>query len=208
MGPALGWRTIPAMQASTARPSCPSCGIAVTPGYQRCPRCHHELPTSVRFSRIADGGGATSTAALDESQRRWPWYLAGLVILAGAVAVVVIGSSGGRHPAPLPDDPVVEDQPDEPQAGSADDDQVQAPPPSRPDPGPIGDRLARNLARVRLYATVEVIADTVEIWSSFCADPGIPGLVAEVAPDLRDAGVITVRCRALHGAEQWSRPLP
>ncbi len=145
--------------------------------------------------------------ALDEPQRRWPWYLAGLAILAGAAAVVVIGSSRASHAAPLPDDPVVEDQPDVPQAGSDDDVPVQ-PPPARPDPGPIGDRLARNLARVRLYATVEVIADTIEIRSSFCADPGVPGLIAEVAPDLEDAGVITVRCRALHGAEQWSRPLP
>lgn len=195
------------MPAPLARPSCPSCGIAVTPGYQRCPRCHHELPTSVRFSRIADGGGATSAAPIDEPQRRWPWYVVGFAILAGAVAVVAIGSSRGSHAAPILDAPAVAAPPVEPQPGGADDEQLQ-PAPARPDPGPIGDRLARNLARVRLYATVEVIADTLEIRSSFCADPGVPGLVAEVAPDLEAAGVVAVRCRALHGAEQWSRPLP
>jgi hypothetical protein len=64
------------------------------------------------------------------------------------------------------------------------------------------------MAEVRLYATVEPIGDAVEIRSSFCEDPRIAELVADVAPDLREAGVVNVRCRALHGAEAWIRPLP
>lgn len=198
------------MPAQAARPSCPSCGVAVTPGYQRCPRCHRPLPTSVRFGRVdgAPSGGATTIEPIEEPAVRWPWYLAGGAILIGAVVVIVIGSSGTRPAPALPDDPVVDEPTDEStdDVGGYDE---PAPPTARPvDPGPAADRLARQMAAVRLYATVEAVGDTIDIRSSFCADDRIAGLVADVAPDLREAGVVNVRCRALHGAEAWIRPLP
>jgi hypothetical protein len=183
--------------------------VAVTPGYQRCPKCHAALPSSVRMPRLADGGGGATTAApVDEPASRWPWYLAGFAVLAGAVAVVVIGASGGKPAPELPDDPVVDDEVVEAAAGTGDEEAPAPAPPRPPDPAPAADRLARQMAGVRLYATVEPIGDTIEIRSASCDDARIAGLIAEVAPDLREAGVVTVTCRALHGAEAWTRPLP
>lgn len=190
-----------------ARPSCPSCGIAVTPGYQRCPKCHRPLPTSVRFTRPLDAGGAT-TIEPDEVVTRWPWYLAGLIVLAGAVAVIVVGSHPSKPAPALPDDPVVDEEPDDTPGAGVDEDEAVPTPPPRPDPAPAADRLARLMAAVRLYATTEAIGDTVEIRSTFCAEPRVPGIIADVAADLRAAGIVAVRCRALHGAEAWTRPLP
>jgi hypothetical protein len=159
--------------------------------------------------RIADGGGgATVAASADEPVRRWPWYLAGLVVLAGAVAVVVIGSSETKPKPALPDDPVVDEEVAPPPAGGAEDDEPSVAPSRAPDPAPAADRLARLMAGVRLYATVEPIGDTVEIRSAYCDDTRIVGLVADVAPELREAGVVNVACRALHGAQAWIRPLP
>ena len=156
----------------------------------------------------AGGGGATTVAPVDEPARRWPWYVAGIVVLAGAVAVIVIGSSD-RKPAPeLPDDPIVDEEQVEPTVAGSDVEAPAPPPTRRPDPAPAADRLARQMAGVRLYATVEPIGDTIEIRSGFCDDARIAGLIADVAPDLRAAGIVNVTCRALHGAEAWTRPLP
>lgn len=180
------------------------------PGYPRCPKCHAVLPASGRMNRIADGGGGTTAAVVvDEPARRWPWYVAGALVLAGAVAVVIIGSGGKAPAAELPDDPVPPEDVVEPQAGSAAPD--EAPPavlPRTPDAGPVADRLATTMAGLRLYATVEPIGDTIEIRTAYCADARIAGLVADVTADLRGAGITTVTCRALHGAEAWTRPLP
>lgn len=197
------------MPAPSARPSCPSCGVAVTPGYQRCPRCHRPLPSAVRFSRIASevGGGATSLEPEVETVARWPWYGAGIAVLAGAVAVIVIGASGGHARAPLPDDPVVDDEVAEPEDDTVADEPTLAVA-RPPDPGPAADLLARELAKIRLYATIEPLGEVVEIRSSFCAEPAMATVLGAVAPDLREAGMASVRCRALHGAEQWARALP
>lgn len=199
------------MPASSQRPTCPSCGIAVTPGYRRCPKCHAALPSSVQMSRLdtaGGGGGATTTAPLDEPGARWPWYLAGLVVLGGAVAVIVHGSRDERPAAPLPDDPIIDEAEAAPDEPPADDEVAPAPRVGTPDPGPAADRLARLMAGVRLYATVEADGELLEIRSSFCDDDRISALLADVAPDLRAAGVADVRCRALGGPEAWTRPLP
>ena len=197
------------MPAANGRPTCPSCGIAVMPGYPRCPKCHAALPASGRMNRIADGGGGTSAAVVvDEPARRWPWYVAGVLVLAGAVAVVIIGSGGKKPAAELPDDPVTPEDVVEPQPGSAAPD--EGPPavlPRTPDASPVADRLATTMAGLRLYATVEPIGDTIEIRTAYCADARVAGLLADVTADLRTAGITTVTCRALHGAEAWTRPL-
>ncbi len=190
------------------RPTCPGCGVALTPGYPRCPKCHHALPTSVRMART-DGGGATGLASEDAADRglRWPWYLAGLALLGLAVALVASGLRDERPAVELPDDPELVEPGPEPVVT----DEPATPPPvptSRPDPTPIADRLARLMAGVRLYATVEAVDEVVEIRTGFCDDPRIGELLGEVAVDLKQAGVVSARCRAPHGAEQWSRPLP
>ncbi|HVV84990.1 MAG TPA: hypothetical protein VHE35_18125 [Kofleriaceae bacterium] len=192
------------------RPSCPSCGIAVTPGYTRCPKCHRPLPSSTRFSRLGDsaGGGGTTSEPAEEPVTRWPWYLAGAVVLAGAVAVIILGAGHRKVAPPLPDDPVSPEQATQPPAAGSDEEPTTPPPPRPPDPAPIADRLQRLLGNARLFATVEAQDDTVEIRSNFCADPGMPGVIAQVAPDLRESGIVDVTCRALSGVEAWTRPLP
>src|SRR5207249_7837324 len=65
-------------------PVCPGCGVAVVPGYVRCPRCHAALPIAAprRNASTIDPGG--TSVARSEMPRP---VLYGL----GAIAVIVVG---------------------------------------------------------------------------------------------------------------------
>src|SRR5215831_14339330 len=77
---------------------CPACGIAVVPGYVRCPRCHAGLPLgAVHTKRTTADPGGTAVA-----RRGFP--ISAVVVAVGvAAAIIVFGTRRGtRSTAPEP----------------------------------------------------------------------------------------------------------
>ena len=68
---------------------CPACGIAVVPGYVRCPRCHAGLPVGAgRVKRTPADPGGTAVA-----RRGFP---ISAVVAAQASGAQVIGLATGE----------------------------------------------------------------------------------------------------------------
>jgi len=197
---------------------CPGCGIAVTVGYARCPRCHAPMPSAGRMMRASagggtslEGGGTSVAASPDGATGNRRVLIAAVAGIGLIVAAVLVARSLGRDrrapvPAAAPEAvaepaaaPVAPPSADEPIAPSLS--------PAAPDPAVAAAALARALAAARLFGTVEVRGDTVEIRSAACSDGALAAELARYAADLRAGGVTTARCRELHGAEVFARPL-
>ena len=76
---------------------CPACGVAVMPGYVRCPKCRKPLPR--RLSSGVQGG-----TAVEEVPRRWPLFAVAGAAVVGVIVVVMIGRGRNEStatPAPM-----------------------------------------------------------------------------------------------------------
>lgn len=76
-----------------------------------------------------------------------------------------------------------------------------------PDPAATAGAFRKALAADRLYGTVEIVGDSLEIRSDACRDPALQAEIARFAAELRAGGVIRARCVELHGAEVFARSL-
>jgi hypothetical protein len=189
---------------------CPACGVRVTPGYVKCPKCHAALPNAVaqprrRASRqtmdpggtSVSGGAGTTLYAL----------VAGGVALA--VIVVIALTRGGDGDDATGDDEAAADE-----VGLEVDD-VAAGPPAEPI-GPAAATfdepevtrasviraLSTRLQTNRLWARVEVDpADeaTLAVRSAACSDAGMRPTLMASATELRAVEFTAVRCYAQHG---------
>ncbi|MGE5186947.1 MAG: hypothetical protein ACM31C_33075 [Acidobacteriota bacterium] len=189
---------------------CPACGVAVTPGYVRCPKCKKPLPRRATTS-AAQGG----TAVVD---RRPPWKLIGIV----ALALVVIGGvwqgrkafrdyrskvAAGvpRDAADVPAAPAPSQGP-APAPGPS-----PAPPPaaapSAPDAGEVANELHRSLERAQLWSTVEIVGDHVDVRSSSCGDPQMRPMLDGAAGGFKAAGLTRLRCLEQSGTVVFQRDL-
>ncbi|MBP6629011.1 MAG: DUF2561 family protein [Kofleriaceae bacterium] len=196
------------MDGSPSKDLCPRCGVAVTPGYVKCPKCHARLP-----SRLVAPSAAGGTVAPSAQDARSAWLFGGIgvgvVIIVGAIA---LASGGGRKARP---DPVPNTSPDLATPTGAG---------STPGSGPIGPgsgvatsaggdregaaaRLQRALQRANLWSTVSVRADQLRIESALCADPGVAAAVAAAAAELKAAGVTAAVCVESHGQIVFERGL-
>lgn len=200
--------------------SCPSCGVAVVPGYVKCPKCGTPLPALARTrsntfgsgggTAVADGGGSGSRSALM------------LALGAGAaiaiVLVIVLGGGGGgasKTPdtttttttATATDDDVDDStgpagtQPDEPTTA-----------PSQPTGNDADARAAaadleRELKRQRLWGTASVVDQRVDVRSGSCEAKDMGPLIESVRPRLQGAGLTKLRCLAQSGAVVFERDL-
>lgn len=71
---------------------CPSCGVAVVPGYQRCPKCRAALPYGTgRIKRVTSDPGGTTVR-----ESGFPIMAALIGAIAIALAVVLIFGLGGK----------------------------------------------------------------------------------------------------------------
>src|SRR5881275_617222 len=131
---------------------CPACGVAVVPGYARCPKCHAPLPR--RLTTSVEGG-----TALEGTRSKAP--LAGIVA-AGVIGLGVILWLGVRHhggdtasaqPAPVAAQPANVAAP-QPAIAPVVADTSSAP--RRPPPATIAADLQRALGKQRLWSTVTV----------------------------------------------------
>jgi hypothetical protein len=183
---------------------CPKCGVAVVPGYVKCPKCQTALPqrragTSVSAGGTSMGGGGISPAMI---------LLAVAVIGAGIAVFALRGGSDApatvEAPGPVatPEAPV--DRPvEEP-------DEAPGPTAAQPvanDPTIAVRDLDRALKKERLWGTVEAIGSGVDVRSGSCRDATMMPVVDAAIPALREAGVTKVRCLEQAGAVVFEREL-
>jgi hypothetical protein len=182
--------------------NCPACGVAVLPGYARCPRCRKPLPQ--RPANTVEGGTALEPA------RRIPLPA---VIAAGAVGLAVIlwlGLRGGDDTAPARPQPVATTPaaaPPPPRPTATPTPAVAPPPPSAPSADEVADDLERTLKRQRLWSTVSVTGSRVDIRGGACSDPAIQAPIAATAAAFKAAGLTTLRCVEQSGAVVFTREL-
>ena len=193
---------------------CPACGVAVVPGYVKCPRCGARLP-SVRFRRpgtTADPGG--TAVETGRGLPTVPLVIAGIGVLAVVVVIMVVvrhrGSASAHDDLAAPP-PVAPAQP-RAQPGPA----LTTPPAFTPlSPGaPAGKTAAQvagdlqiTLKHQRLWSTVEVVGPTLDIHSSTCGDPQMGPALDAVMASARAAGLTRLRCLEQSGAVVFARAL-
>src|SRR5260221_11387206 len=74
--------------------TCPACGVAVVPGYVRCPKCHRPLPRFARNSTSAVGG--TSLEA-DTPKGSPVLAILAAVVVGGGIITYFAFRGGGKH---------------------------------------------------------------------------------------------------------------
>jgi hypothetical protein len=171
---------------------CPSCGVAIVPGYVRCPKCRKPLPK--RASAVQ--GGTT----IEESSSRAPALavaLVGVVVVGGAIAFFAMRK---KEPAAAPPVPVAHVQDvthPEPQTEAP----VQEPTPAAatiaprgPSSSDIAADLERALKKQRLWATVSVIGVRAEVRSNSCGEKAMVPMLDGAAPAFKASGLTKLRC--------------
>jgi hypothetical protein len=180
---------------------CPACGVPVVPGYARCPKCHAALPQ--RLATNIEGG-----TALPET-RRVPLVA---ILAAGAVGLGVILWLGLRHgssdkPVTRPAVAPVARSAAAPQPMLAAGVPDTAPERRGPAPETVAAELSRSLGKQRLWSTVTIVADRVDVRSDSCSDPAIQAPIAAAAPSFKAAGLTQLRCVEQSGAVVFTRAL-
>jgi len=188
---------------------CPACGVAIVPGYVRCPKCHAALPYGAgrRGAPTSIGSGGTAV-----KETRFPL---GAVIAAVVVVLVIVmffGLRGGSDDEPEPD--VVPEQPagatvPVPAQRPAQPSAIEAIPPAQPATNPssaVAD-LERALRQQRLWSTVEVDGARIDVRSAACGDAELTRLIDGAAASLRGVGLTRLRCLAQSGAVVLERDL-
>jgi hypothetical protein len=190
---------------------CPACGVAVVPGYVRCPKCHGPLPRVARTT-ISQVGGTVV-----ERTNKLPLYLLGgvaalLVVLVIRHYVVAAFEDYRTRSVAVRDRDggvaIVEAAP--PSTAPA---VVPVAPPVAPTAaGPVrAEEVARalksRLDKQRLWATVQVIGDRVDLRSAACSDAGLKLELDQSVAPFHAAGVTSLRCLEQSGAVVFARAL-
>ena len=192
--------------------TCPACGVAVVPGYVKCPRCGARLP-SIKFRRPGETADAGGTAV--EGGRAIPWTaIVSTVVVAGAI----IAFFGIRHARGAPR----VEEPPPPPSGAPTAARVATPAPaapavfvpSAPAPAPSGPSsaqvavdLQRTLDQQQLWSIVTVDRGRLEIRSSLCGDAQMKPAIEAAAERSRAAGLTALRCVEQSGTVAFSRDL-
>lgn len=185
--------------------TCPACGVAVVPGYVKCPKCGAALP-SVRSS----AAGGTAVAGPSGGMPVMAFVIGGVVALAIVLFFALRGGGKKDEPAAQPETAV---SPEAPTATTPEADPTAAPDPSggsavaQRDPRAATSALDRALKKERLWGNVEVRGDRVDIRSSGCGDPGMKPLIEANASALRDGGLTHLRCLEQSGGVVFERDL-
>lgn len=189
--------------------TCPACGVAVVPGYVKCPKCHRPLPRYHRNSVSPVGGTAVETPGSKAS----PVFALLVALLVGGGIIWFFVNRKHNESAAAPA-PAIEAN-----AGSA----SATPPPvaspsatATPAPAPVqptvrADDVARNLEgdlkKQRLWSTVAVTGDHVDVRSSSCGDAAMKTTIQPTLGAFRAAGLTKLRCLEQSGAVVFARDL-
>lgn len=187
--------------------TCAACGVAVIPGYVRCPRCGAQLAGAPQRRLVATPAGGTAIA-----RRGVPVVpiVLGLAALAGVIAAVVL--FGADEPAATAEpEPVAGEATPAPRTPAAADDEeppgTASAPTGAPDPSVPAGHLRRALTRERLWGTVELSGTRVDVRSGACDDPAMGPVIDAAASPLREAGLTRLRCLEQSGRVVFERDL-
>lgn len=185
---------------------CPACGVAVVPGYVKCPKCHAKLPSYVAArSRGAEGGTAVP-------EREFPVVavVVPLVLVAGIAVYFGLtrATAGGDPPAapavaatPGPSTAVPTAPVTTPPSAPAD---VVA---SAPSLTAVTNDLQRDLQRQRLWSTIETVGSRVDVRSTACSETAMGPALDGARELLRRAGATQLRCLSPSGSVVFARDL-
>lgn len=182
---------------------CPSCGVAVVPGYVRCPKCHKSLPRTANAA-VVGGTSVESTA------RKSPMIAMIAVALIGGGAIAYLGLKSKSSESP-PVAPTRTVEPAEKEPGG----EVAQPAPAEVPSGPSAEQTAvgaaahleRELKKQRLWSTVQIFGSRVEVRSGSCSDPAMASALDAHAPAFKSAGLTKLRCLEQSGEVVTDRDL-
>lgn len=185
-------------------------------GYVKCPKCHAPMPgaTTARARRASMAGGTTSERIEVEPVATAGggglWWIAALVVAGAGLALWATQCRGSARRTDTA--AAVVDQPSADVGATAVDvptTDVRPPPVAagNPDPAFAADALEGELAAERLFATVDVAGDLLDVRSAFCNEAALGEIIARHAAELRGAGVVRVRCSETYGTQVFERGL-
>jgi hypothetical protein len=190
--------------------TCPACGVAVVPGYVKCPKCGKALPQVARPGNKVPGG--TSLEEPTSSRSLW-LVLGGAAVLAIAVALVLSRANGGAKKATAGTQPAVATAPapvtTQPTPVPQQDDSFTSTQPQvSADAQPAVNALDAELKKQRLWGTVSLVGTSqVDVRTAACEDPGMGPLVDGARAQLKAAGLTKLRCLTQSGAVVFERNL-
>jgi hypothetical protein len=183
---------------------CPKCGVAVVPGYVKCPKCQSMLPQKRATTVSAGGTSSASSGGMSPAM-----ILLAVAVLGGGIAVFAL--RGGSDKPALAETPPPAVAPESPvERPVAEPDDVPTPTAAQAvanDPTIAVRDLDRALKKERLWGTVEVVGSGVDVRSGSCREATMMPVVDAAIPALREAGVTKVRCLEQAGAVVFEREL-
>ncbi len=184
---------------------CPRCGVAVVPGYVKCPKCQAVLPKTRRGPTHAGAGG---TAVGGHGMPIFPLVVGGAVAIA-IVLFFALRKGSVEAPPPQPTDPADELDPVAAPVVATPDPIAPDPTPgsAAPDPTAAVKLLDRALKKERLWSKVELRGGRVEIRTASCNDPTMEVVLETSGPPLKRAGLTRLRCMEQSGAVVFERDL-
>lgn len=189
--------------------TCPACGVAVLPGYARCPnkKCRKPLPR--RAATQVEGG-----TSVTEETRRWPLFAAIGAALVGTILIITLGRGSDDKPKATPQvqptdqtdttQPTTDDNRGPVIDNTAPTTQTQ---PTGPDPAALASSLQADLKRQRLWATVSIDGTRVEVRSGSCGDPAMGPILDGASAGFKAAGLTKLRCVEQSGRVVTDRDL-
>jgi len=206
----------PAAQPESS--ACGRCGVAVSPGYPRCPKCGSVLPGAPSPAwRAPNASGGTSAAG----RRSLPGPLLWGAAAVGALALVAIAVSvrgGDDRTAAASASDASPSEANEPVVGAAFDEAGEAFALDESDEVVDADEateaalesLLAALREERLWSLADLEPDdrtVIRLESAHCDDPLLGQLVGRMSRSLRTVGLRSVHCYARHGGLVFERPL-
>jgi hypothetical protein len=186
------------------------CGVAVVPGYVRCPKCHAGLSLSTgRIKRVTVDPGGTALPP-----RSFPISSVIVAIAVAAAIIVVFGVRGGGKKteaasSPVPDPIAAVPEPAQrvlvrpPVVAPA----AEAPAAAAPDARAAISELEATLRRQRLWGRAEITGQRIDVRSGSCSDPAMRTMIEGKSALLHGAGLTKLRCLEQSGAVVFERDL-
>jgi hypothetical protein len=188
---------------------CPTCGVAVVPGYVRCPKCHAGLSQSTgRIKRVTVDPGGTAVP-----HRGFP--ISSIVVGLGVAAAIILvfGLRGGSRKieaaaSAVPEPVAAMPEPTkrtlvQPPAAPT----PEAPAPVAPDARAAIGELETTLRQQRLWGRAETTGSRIDVRSGSCSDPGMRRVIDGKTQLLHGAGLTKLRCLEQSGAVVFERDL-